>query len=123
MELSRARDVVLGEVGQLAEKLSPPPVSVIVFGSVARVDASVGSDIDLVVVRPAAVGEESDDWRRAVEAWRGEVRRLSGNTVEIVEVGEGEIGRLLRSRRPTWRDVLRDGVVVYGRPLVELRAA
>ena len=123
MELSRARDVVLGEVGQLAAKLPPPPVSVIVFGSLARGDASVQSDIDLVVVRPAAVGEESDDWRRAVEAWRLEVRRRSGNAAEIVEVDEGEIGRLLRSRRPMWKDVMRDGVVVYGAPLAELRGA
>jgi predicted nucleotidyltransferase len=107
----------------LAAKLSPPPVSVIVFGSLARGDAGVESDIDVVVVRPAAVGEDSEAWRQDVEAWREEIRRLSGNAVEIVEVGEGEIGRLLRSRRPMWRDVLRDGVVVYGTPLVELRAA
>lgn len=123
MELSRARDVILGEVGQLAAKLSPPPVSVIVFGSLARGDASVQSDIDLVVVRPAAVGEESDDWRRAVETWRLEVRRRSGNAAEIVEVDEEEIGQLLRSRRPMWKDVMRDGVVVYGAPLAELRGA
>lgn len=122
MGLSRARDVALGELGQLAAKLSPPPVSVIVFGSLARGKAGVESDIDLVVVRPAAVGEDSEAWRQGVEAWREEARRLSGNAVEIVEVGEGEIGRLLRGRRPMWKDVLRDGVVVYGAPLVELRA-
>ena len=60
---------------------------------------------------------------KGVETWRQDVRRLSGNAVEIVEVGEGEIGRLLRGRRPMWKDVLRDAVVVYGAPLVELRAA
>jgi predicted nucleotidyltransferase len=123
MELSRARDMVLGELGRLAAKLSSPPVSVVVFGSLARGDAGVESDIDVVVVRPASVGEDSEAWRHDVEAWREEARRLSGNAVEIVEVGEGEIGRLLRSRRPMWKDVLRDGVVVYGAPLVELRAA
>lgn len=122
MELSRARDVVLGEIGRLAAELSPPPVSVIVFGSLARGDAGLDSDIDVVVVRPGAVGEESEAWRHDVEAWRQEVRRLSGNAVEIVEVGEREIGRLLRSRRPMWRDVIRDGVVVYGAPLADLRA-
>ena len=122
MELSRARDVVLGEIGRLAAELSPPPVSVIVFGSLARGDAGLDSDIDVVVVRPGAVGEESEAWRHDVEAWRQEVRRLSGNAVEIVEVGEREIGRLLRSRRPMWRDVVRDGVVVYGAPLADLRA-
>jgi predicted nucleotidyltransferase len=123
MKLSRARDLVLGELGELAAKLSPPPVSVIVFGSLARGEAGVESDIDVVVVRPAAVGEESEPWRHEVEAWRRAVRRLAGNAVEIVEVGEGEVGRLLRSRRSLWRDVVRDGVVVYGTPLVELRAA
>lgn len=121
--LSRARDVVVGELGQLAAKLSPRPVSVIVFGSLARGDAGVESDLDVVVVRPAGVGEESEAWRRGIEGWRQKVGRLSGNAVEIVEVGEGEIGRLLRSRRPLWRDVMIDGVVVYGAPLAELRAA
>jgi predicted nucleotidyltransferase len=123
MKLARARDLVLGELGELAAKLSPAPASVIVFGSLARGEAGVESDIDVVVVRPAAVGEESEPWRHEVEAWRRAVRRLAGNAVEIVEVGEGEVGRLLRSRRPLWRDVVRDGVVVYGMPLVELRAA
>ena len=123
MELSRARDFVFGELGQLAAKLSPRPVSVIVFGSLARGEAGVESDIDVVVVRPAAVGEEFEAWRREIEGWRQKVGRLSGNAVEILEVGEREIGRLLRSRRPMWKDVMRDGVVVYGAPLAELRAA
>ena len=123
MGLSRARDVVLGELGRLAGELSPAPVSVVVFGSLARGEAGVESDIDVVVVRPAAVGEDSEDWRRGVEAWRQAVRLVSGNAVEVVEAGEREVGRLLRSRRPMWREVVRDGVVVYGVALHELRAA
>jgi predicted nucleotidyltransferase len=123
MDLSRARDVLLGELGRLAANLSPPLVSVIVFGSLARGAAGIESDIDVVVVRRAEVAEDSEPWRHEVEAWRRAVRRLSGNAVELVEVGEGEVGRLLRSRRPLWREVVRDGIVVYGTPLTELRAA
>jgi predicted nucleotidyltransferase len=123
MDLSRARDVLLGELGRLAANLSPPLVSVIVFGSLARGEAGIESDIDVVVVRRAEVAEDSEPWRHEVEAWRRVVRRLSGNAVELVEVGEGEVGRLLRSRRPLWREVVRDGIVVYGTPLTELRAA
>jgi len=44
------------------------------------------------------------------------------NPVELVEVGEADVGRLLRGRRPLWIDVNRDGVVVFGRPLPELKA-
>jgi hypothetical protein len=75
------------------------------------------------MVRPTGVGEDSDDWRRSVEAWRADVRRIAGASVDLVEVSEADIARLLRSRRPMWRDVFRDGVVVYGAPLAELRAA
>lgn len=121
--LSRAREGVLGEMGRLAGELALPPASVIVFGSLARGEAGVDSDIDVVVVRPVAVGEGSEDWRRGVEEWRYAVRCLSGNAVEVIEVGEPEIGRRLRSRRPMWQAVLRDGVAVHGARLEELRAA
>lgn len=121
--LARAREVMLEEVGRQAAKLPGPPVSVIVFGSLARGDGGPESDIDVVVVRPDCVGEDADDWRRAIEAWRADVRRVAGSAVDVVEVGEVEVARLLRSRRPMWRDVRRDGIVVYGSPLAELRAA
>jgi len=123
LALSRARDLVLEELGGLAAELPEPPVSVILFGSLARGDGGPDSDIDVVMVRPTGVGEDSDDWRRSVEAWRVDVRRIAGASVDLVEVSEADIARLLRSRRPMWRDVFRDGVVVYGAPLAELRAA
>jgi predicted nucleotidyltransferase len=121
--LSRARDVMLEEIRRAAGKLPGPPVSVIVFGSLARGDGGPESDIDVVLVRPTEVGEDSDDWRRGVEAWRTDVRRVGGSALDLLEVGEGDIGRLLRSRRPMWKDVRRDGVVVYGAPLADLRTA
>lgn len=121
--LSRARDVTLDEIGLEAAKLPGPPVSVIVFGSLARGDGGPESDIDVVLVRPPELGEDSDEWRHGVEAWRTHVRQMAGSAVDLVEVCGGDIGRLLRSRRALWKDVLRDGVVVYGASLAELRAA
>jgi hypothetical protein len=49
------------------------------------------------------------------------VHRLTGNSVQVLEVDETEAAR--RVRRPTsvWSDVIRDGVVVYGKGLDELR--
>lgn len=120
LSLSRSREAVLEEMGHLANHISPPPVSVIVFGSLARGDADVFSDIDVVIVRLADVGEDEERWQDSVEAWRHEVRRLTGNRVSIVEVGENEIGRLLRSRRPLWQDIRRDGVEILGLQLYVL---
>jgi predicted nucleotidyltransferase len=122
LSLARARDVMLDELGRSAGKLSPPPVSVIVFGSLARRDAGVDSDVDVVIVRSGGVGEDDSDWRHAVEGWRQAARRVSGSAIDVVEASETDIGRLLRSRRPMWRDVVRDGVVVYGAALSDLRA-
>ena len=41
--LSRARELVLDELGRGAAKVSPVPVSVIFFGSLARGDADAGT--------------------------------------------------------------------------------
>lgn len=121
LALARARLTVLDEIGGLASELSPVPVSVIVFGSLARGEADRLSDIDLVVVRAADVNEDHEPWVAGLERFRVRVRRLTGNRVELVGVGEEEIARFLGGRRPLWRDVAREGVVVFGRTLAELK--
>lgn len=120
--LSRARDAVLEELGAVAGALDPVPASVIVFGSFARGEADESSDLDVVFVRPPDVGEEDDRWAAAVEGWRTAVRRLTGNRVQILEIDHSDISRRLRSTKPLWADVVRDGVTVYGAPIEDLRS-
>lgn len=120
LALASATDTVLDEMGQLAGALPHPPVSAIVFGSFARREAGADSDIDVVVVRPAGVDE--DEWSAALEAWRRDIQRLTGNPVEVLEVGADEAAAKLRSRSPVWADIRRDGRVVHGLGLDELRA-
>jgi predicted nucleotidyltransferase len=122
LALAGARQVALDELGRSAKELSPAPTGVIVFGSLARGEARSASDVDVVVVRPEHVSEDDEDWVAGIERWRQRARQLTGNRVEVVEVGEADVGRLLRSHRPLWTDVNRDGVVVFGRPLPELKA-
>lgn len=121
LTLARSSDHVLDEMGRLAGALPHPPVSVTVFGSFARREAGVDSDIDVVVVRPAGVDE--DEWSASLEAWRRDTQRLTGNVVEVLEVGADEAAVKLRSRSPVWADIRRDGRVVHGLGLDELRAA
>ena len=86
--LAGARQAVLEELGQMAQELSPTPVSVIVFGSFARGEADSQSDLDVVVVRPVDVDQDDEPWTTAVERWRLGARRLTGNAVEVIEVGQ-----------------------------------
>jgi predicted nucleotidyltransferase len=119
--LTRARQTVLDELGTAAAELTPAPSSVIAFGSFARGEADAESDLDVVLVRSRDVVDDDPAWRSAVEGWRESARRLTGNAVHVLEVGELEAARLLRSRKPLWVDVQRDGVVIFGRDLTDLK--
>jgi predicted nucleotidyltransferase len=117
--LSRSRDYVLGELGRRAETLGVRPLSVVVFGSLARGEADEASDIDVLFVRPE--GLDHDYWSASVEEWRRSARLLTGNQVEVLEADASEVGRLLRSHKPLWKDIGQEGVVVFGVDLEQLR--
>jgi len=120
--LTRARQTVLDEFGASAAQLDPAPVSVVIFGSAARGDADRESDIDVVIVRPSRIAEEDRRWRDGIDEWRRDAGRLTGNPIEVLEVSEGEVARLLSSGSPLWTDIEREGIVVFGIALAALKA-
>jgi predicted nucleotidyltransferase len=120
--LADARRTVLRELGESAGHIEPHPVSVIVFGSFAGEEADRDSHLDVAVVRPATIDEHDDRWRASVDRWLAQARRLTGNPVELLEAADEEVRSLLRSRKPLWLDVQRDGVVVYGLEIDDLRS-
>lgn len=120
LDLADARSMALREIGEAAAAIAPAPVSVVVFGSFARGEADAVSDIDLAVVRPDDVDDDDEGWADSVEVWRRRVRALTGNEVEIIEATLSEAVRKLGGRSELWRQIRRDGVVVYGRSLDEL---
>lgn len=121
LALARSSNVVLDEIGRLAAALPLPPISVIVFGSFARREADDESDIDIIVVRPLEVDEDDTAWSEALEAWRSEIRRLTGNRVELLEVGASEAARKTGGSSQLWSDIRRDGQVVHGLSIIELQ--
>jgi hypothetical protein len=120
LQLARARDVLIEEMGRAAAVLPLVPVSVIVFGSFARGDSDAVSDIDAVLVRPVGIDADDDRWSSAVEQWRTTVRRMSGNAVEILEIGTEEVAARLNGRREVWRAIRHDGLVVHGLSMAAL---
>ncbi len=112
---------MLDQIGAAAAALPTPPVSVIVFGSFARGEATSDSDLDIVVVRPDELDEDDATWTASIDDWRDHLRAVAGNPVEILEVSRIEVGAKLGSRSTLWRDVTRDGVVIHGLSLDELR--
>ena len=114
IELFRSPETASERIGLAAAAMAIPPESVIIFGSFARGEAGVDSDIDVVVVRPDSIDEDDDDWATTLEAWRDEARAITGNTVEVVEVSLSDAGLKLRRKTEFWSNVRRDGVVIHG---------
>lgn len=112
---------MLDDVGRIAQTLPFPAVSVIVFGSFARREAGVDSDIDTVVVRPDDIDEDDEQWARSIEKWRTDVRRLTGNPVEVLEASATEAASRLAARTQLWNEIRRDGRGVHGIGLDGLR--
>jgi predicted nucleotidyltransferase len=123
IELARSSETAAERIGLAAASMATPPESVIVFGSFARGEAAVESDIDVVVVRPDSIGEDDEEWATALEGWRDEARAITGNSVEVVELSLSEASSKVRGRSEFWRNVRRDGVTVYGLSLDQIAEA
>ena len=121
LALARSSDTALEEMGRQAASLPHPPVSVIVYGSFARREAGTDSDIDVVVVRPADIDEDDEGWATSLAGWRSDVRRLTGNLVEVLEVSSDEAAAKVAGRSQLWAGIRRDGRVVHGVTLDGLR--
>ena len=119
--LADARTRVLEELKTTAGRLGVQPVSVIIYGSFARGEADRSSDLDVLLIRPPRVAEDDPAWRAAIDAWVLAVRRITGNRVELLEIAAEEVGAKLRSKKQLWIDIQRDGLVVHGRTIDDLR--
>jgi len=91
---------------------SPPPRFVLLFGSVARGEARPDSDLDLLVIRPPDIPEDSPIWRAQVEGLEETATAWTGNDARVVEYGEVDLGE--RDVRKLVEVALKDGVDLWG---------
>ncbi len=92
-----------------------PAVHASLFGSAARGDGDIHSDIDLLIVRPANLDPESEPWRAQVDALAEDVRRWTGNNAGIVEISKADLPRLAEEQPPVLAELRRDAVEIAGK--------
>lgn len=90
------------------------PVYAAVFGSTARGDGDVDSDVDVLIVRPDSIEEDEPGWRAQVENLRRKIEGWSGNCAGIVEVTEARLAHLRDEERPIIAELRSDAIVVGG---------
>ena len=115
--LVNLRRELFARMGKLIAAWSSPPATVTVFGSAARGDGGLDSDIDVLVVRPAG-GDEV--WEEQLDGLREHVASWTGNPCQVYELTEQEFVQHVEAREPIVDEWRRDAVVVFGVPLTAL---
>jgi predicted nucleotidyltransferase/DNA-binding CsgD family transcriptional regulator len=90
------------------------PAHVSIFGSAARGDGDMSSDIDLFVVRPREVSTDEPRWREQLARLSEHVLAWTGNQVGLSEVSEADIRRLRRERPPVVDELTGDAITIAG---------
>jgi hypothetical protein len=102
--LQRLRDAISGW-GQ-------PPELVVLFGSVARGEATPESDLDLLVVRPADCEPDEPVWQEQLAKLQAHASAWTGNDARVLEFGEQELTD--GEPQQVLTDAARDGIELYG---------
>lgn len=123
VELAGLRDAVIERMRIEARSIDPAPASLVIFGSFARGEARGRSDIDVLAVRAPGVGMDNDSWTDTLWHWANGATRLAGNPVNLLDESCEDMPGLLSRVGSVWDDAVRDGVLLSGVPLAELRAS
>jgi predicted nucleotidyltransferase len=122
LSIARAGATVVERLTGASEMLRPAPVLVSLFGSFARGDAGPGSDIDLLIVTPAAVAL-GDEWEEQMQALAEQVLAWTGNRLERVILSEDQLRKVVQAGEPIVAAWLEEAITLSGTPLSRLMRA
>jgi predicted nucleotidyltransferase/DNA-binding transcriptional ArsR family regulator len=121
VSIAELHRVAVDRLVALAAAINPAPASLVLFGSFARAEATTGSDVDVLAVRPLGLSSADDAWTDSLGSWTDQASRALGNPVNVVEAAAEEVPTLLRRKTPSlWRDIATEGIVLAGASLDEL---
>jgi predicted nucleotidyltransferase len=109
-----SKDELRRRVGMAVGNWRDAPVAVILFGSTARGEARLSSDVDLLIVRPLDVAVDDRDWAEAVASIAEQVQLWTGSACEVLEYDPAELEQLSHGGDPLIDALLRDGVTLAG---------
>ena len=122
--LASLRQSLLDAIAHHVAGWEAPAQAVWLFGSTARGDGHVGSDVDLLVVRPVDVDEADPCWEAQLSDLTEAVHVWTGNPAEILEHDATSLGALVASGDALIDDLIRDVLVITGpSPTMLLRTA
>jgi predicted nucleotidyltransferase len=98
------------------------PESMVLYGSVARGQATPASDIDVLAVRPDGIEPDEETWQGQIAELSDRVLRWTGRRASVIDMSATEATEGLAAREPYLVEADRDGWLIAGRALHELSA-
>ncbi|MCL1838022.1 MAG: nucleotidyltransferase domain-containing protein, partial [Propionibacteriaceae bacterium] len=93
----RVRAEVNNRLAEESGNLAPKPLSVAIFGSVARGDATADSDLDLLIIATDELDPESDAWTGQVDDLEQRTRLWIGNPLQTTTVTKTQLAAMASS--------------------------
>ena len=119
--LVRLRGELTARLAAEIDGWSVAPLHASIFGSTARGDADVDSDVDLLLVRPEDLAPNAvDDWEGQLASVRDAVRRWTGNPCQTFVVTPSRLAEHVRANDPLVRGWLDDEILLTGAPIADL---
>ncbi len=122
LALLRLDEQLRARLGEHVAGWQVRPVSVVVYGSVPRRQATVTSDLDVLVVRPDAIAPDAETWQQQLSDLADRVRVWTGRRASIIEMSVDEAAEGMTDREPFLVEAARDGWLIAGQTLSELAA-
>jgi hypothetical protein len=110
--LAALQDALVDRLRGTLDAWKEPPLLAALFGSAARGEAAPGSDLDLLLVRPGDVVEESPVWREQVSALEREATEWTGNDARVLEYAEEDLA--IGAVAGLVEGALAEGALVFG---------
>lgn len=108
----KAPAIIERHIGEIAGESASAGVTVAVFGSFARGEAGTKSDIDIVIV--SRDDAHQDRRFELVDALRERIQRLTGNGIDVIDILDEDLARLVRADDALVESWLRDARTVSG---------
>lgn len=110
--LAELRTTLISRLRATLKGWDEPPFAAILFGSVARGEATPQSDLDLLVVRDRGVDEDSPVWVGQLSELEREATEWTGNDARILEYGVAELAD--RDVAAVIGEAISEGIELFG---------
>jgi hypothetical protein len=112
--LAGLRSEFLGRLRDALLTWEIQPVHASLFGSAARGDGALDSDVDIFVVRPASIDDEDPTWSQQLAGISDLVFASTGNRAGIIDFAENDIEQMLDENPPVLDELRRDAIDLAG---------